>query len=153
MLITSSFVRNSKTPSDARTINLSCSQRFNSRISGSAMTPTSAAHLSPNDLVIASPGMFSVACQTLRVPSGRPVESRKESTRPPFLIILSYSSYSLPLWSRLNGNPFKTPSYSLAKTALESPTLGQNILLPTINTVTQVDPLKLRSRPLVAKSV
>jgi len=38
-------------------------------------------------------------------------------------------------------------SSSQASTALESPTLAQNILFPTIKTLTQVDPLKYKSIP------
>ena len=41
------------------------------------------------------------------------------------------------------------PAYSflLAKVALESPTFAQNTLLPTIKTLTQVDPENLRLMP------
>jgi hypothetical protein len=43
ILTTSSLERNSQTPSLAITINLSASVKFISRISGSAITPTSTA--------------------------------------------------------------------------------------------------------------
>jgi hypothetical protein len=38
-------------------------------------------------------------------------------------------------------------SFLLAKVALESPTLAQNTLFPTIRTLTQVDPEKRRLIP------
>lgn len=56
-LATSSFVKNSHTPSDAITINESVGLIWNSKISGRALTPTLCAILSPSDQDIASPGM------------------------------------------------------------------------------------------------
>ena len=64
MRTTSSFDKNSHTPSLAITMNLSDSLRFISRTSGSAMHPTYAAQWSPKDLDMAKPGMFSFRCQT-----------------------------------------------------------------------------------------
>ncbi len=55
---TYSFDRNSQTPSDAMTMNLSSGSSSKSSTSGSGLTPTEAATKSPNDLAIAKPGKF-----------------------------------------------------------------------------------------------
>ena len=61
--------RNSHTPSEANTMNLSSSVILNISISGSQITPAELAMLSPNDLLIASPGMSSSLSQTLYGPN------------------------------------------------------------------------------------
>ena len=100
--------------------------------------------------------MSSWRCQTLAGPNGLPCMSLYAATLPPELIILYCSSGSSALWSRFNGIPiilyWATPfgpaySFLLASVALESPTLAQNTLLPTIKTLTQVDPENLRLMP------
>lgn len=146
---------NSHTPSEARIKNLSASNKFISVISGIAFTPTSAAAWSPKLLDIARPGMSSCKCQTLAGPRGFPCISLYAATLPPLLIILYYSSGSSALWSLFKGIPvsFFCPlppgtSFILANVALESPTLAQKTLFPTINTLTQVDPENLRLIPL-----
>jgi len=59
---------------------------------GSAMTPTLEATSSPNDLVIASPGISSCFNQTLNGPIGFLSGSLNESILPPALMTLSASS-------------------------------------------------------------
>ena len=98
----SSLVINSQTPSLANTINLSSLQRSSSRISnqsqtntnlpGSHITPTRAATSSPNDLVIASPGISSFFNQTLNGPIALLFWSLKLSTLPPDWFIRAASS-------------------------------------------------------------
>ena len=147
---------NSHTPSLARIKNLSASIRFISVISGIALTPTSAAAWSPKLLDIARPGISSCICQTLAGPKGLPYISLYAATLPPAFKILYYSSGSSALWSLFKGIPTilnwfvpfgPVNSFLLAKVALESPTLAQNTLFPTIRTLTQVDPEKRRLIP------
>ena len=146
---------NSQTPSEANIINLSDSTRFISVISGIALTPTSAAAWSPNDLDMARPGMSSWRCHTLAGPNGLPLMSLYAATLPPLDNILYYSSGSSALWSLFRGIPINLwvfppgplTSFLLAKTALESPTFAQKTLFPTIRTETHVDPENLKLIP------
>ena len=71
-------------------------------------------------------------------------------------MILCCSSGSSALWSLLRGMPCilycddplgPATSFLLAKVALESPTLAQNTLLPTMSTLTQVEPENLKLIP------
>lgn len=80
-------------------MNLSSSSRDISKNSGSGLTPTDYATESPIDLLIASPGIFSVLSQTLCGPIGWPFGSQKGSTRPPLFLILLLSSFLSGLWS------------------------------------------------------
>lgn len=57
------------------------------KISGSAITPTDLAAISPNDLDIAKPGTSSLANQTLNAPYLFP-SIKLYSTLPPNFIIL-----------------------------------------------------------------
>ena len=146
MLAASSLEMNSHTPSLARIMKWSPSSRFISSISGDAITPTCAAAWSPNERVIASPGMSSLRCHTLRGPRGLPCMSRYGCTRPPFRNILASSSGSSALWSLFKGMAMRVsfcPTV-LTKTALESPTFAQKTLVPTIRTETHVEPENLR---------
>ena len=59
---------------------------------GSAVTPTLEATSSPNDLVIARPGISCSLSQTLNGPIGFLSGSLNESILPPFWIILLASS-------------------------------------------------------------
>lgn len=102
--------------------------------------------------------MSSCKCQTLAGPSGLPCMSLYAATLPPLLKILCYSSGSSALWSRLRGIPVKRfcpfppgTSFILASVALESPTFAQKTLLPTIRTLTHVDPENRRLIPLLLK--
>ena len=146
MLAASSLEMNSQTPSLARIMNWSPSMRFISRISGEAITPTQAAAWSPNDLVMASPGISSLRCQTLKGPNGFPFISLYGYTLPPFLNILASSSGSSALWSLFSGiaNIWSCLPVFRTSTALESPTFEQNIFVPTMSTDTHVDPLNLK---------
>ena len=66
------------------------------RISGSAITPTDLAAISPNDLDIAKPGTSSFANQTLYTPTLFP-STKLYSTLPPYLKIRFSSKVLLGL--------------------------------------------------------
>jgi len=99
---TSTFDINSQTPSDASRMNWSNSVSVYSIISGSGITPTDYATLSPIDLDMASPGTSSSWTQTLKGPIGSPFMSLKASTLPFCSIIRLYSSCSSGLWSHVS---------------------------------------------------
>jgi hypothetical protein len=67
------FERNSQTPSLAITTNLSFSVSVISVTSGSGITPTEWATLSPIDLDIAKPGMSSYLTHTHLGPNSSPL--------------------------------------------------------------------------------
>ena len=116
---------------------------------GSAITPASAPTLSPNDLVIASPGMSTVFSQTLSGPSGLPLTSFYCSILPPMLTILCLSCSSDGLWSLDRGMAFQLVFDTfLAKMALESPTFEQYSFFCLIKIETTVDPDKSQSNSL-----
>ena len=84
---------NSQIPSLAITMNLSSLFSSSSKNSGSGITPTELAIRSPMERLMASPGMFSSFSQTRAGPIGWPSGSRKGSTRPFDIKILSNSSF------------------------------------------------------------
>lgn len=59
---------------------------------GSAVTPTLEATSSPNDLVMANPGISSFLSHTLSGPIGFLSGSLNESILPPYFMILAASS-------------------------------------------------------------
>ena len=67
------------------------------KLPGSAITPTLAATLSPNDLLIANPGTSSSFNQTLEGPMNSLSSSLKGSILPPLRFILTDSSGSFGL--------------------------------------------------------
>ena len=89
---TSLFDMNSQTPSEAITINLSCSSSSISQISGSQITPTGLTISSPKDQLIARPGISISHSQTQYGPSYCPVfGSIIAYTHPPAFNILAFS--------------------------------------------------------------
>jgi len=140
------FSRNSHTPSLAITTTLSSFVNVYSDISGSALQPTLCATESPNERVIARPGTSSTLSQTLNGPKGLPLWSLYESILPLFLIIRSASSLSSGLWSLVRAvavhNYVSPPGTDLMTIPLESPTLAMYSFLPSVMTLTQVEPLK-----------
>ena len=116
---------------------------------GSAVTPTLDATSSPNDLVMARPGMSSFFNHTLRGPIGFLSWSLKESILPPYLMILAASSAWHGFWSLdmawAISLPATSPCFFLTTIPLESPTFEQNSFWPRVRTVTQVEPLNLIS--------
>jgi hypothetical protein len=109
------------------------------------VTPTECATLSPNALVIASPGISSFFSHTLKGPIGFLLWSLNESTRPPLKIILFASSGWHGFWSRLTAWLLRESLSILQTIARESPTLKQNNFYPKIRMLTQVLPLNLVS--------
>ena len=97
------FSRNSHTPSLARMMILSEGVMRSSEISGTAFTPTRHATWSPNDRVIARPGISSFLSQTRSGPTLLPWLSLYESMRPPAAKMTLASIGSSGLWSRVRG--------------------------------------------------
>ena len=116
---------------------------------GSAVTPTLDATSSPNDLVIARPGISSVLSQTLSGPIGLLSGSLNESILPPNLWILAASSAWQGFWSLEMAwamiLPVMSPCFFLTMMPLESPTFEQKSFWPMVSKVTQVEPLNLMS--------
>ena len=85
------LLRNSHTPSVAKTTKRSSSVSVVVLISGSANTPTLSAARSPNDRAMASPGMSMFLRHTRGTPHSK--------TRPPLPTMRASSSGRLGLWS------------------------------------------------------
>ena len=119
------------------------------------MTPTREATSSPKDRVIASPGISSLFSQTRRGPIGFLSGSRKESMRPPLVIIRVASSFWLGFWSRLMAWATILPSLPyFTMMPRESPTLTQKSFYPRVMMLTQVEPEKRMSiMPLNSSSL
>mmetsp|Transcript_10958 Transcript_10958/g.38014 ORF Transcript_10958/g.38014 Transcript_10958/m.38014 type:complete len:223 (+) Transcript_10958:758-1426(+) len=118
----SSDVTNSHSPSLAITTNLSLGSSSYLLTSGSVLTPTRCASMSPNARLIARPGIHAYLSHTLCGPTFVPCSSTSLSTRPPIDKIRFFSSSVSGLWSTDRSTVCITPPRSRASTARLSPT-------------------------------
>jgi hypothetical protein len=134
---------NSHIPSLAMIMNLSSGVSLCSTISGSGITPTDAAHVSPMALDIANPGSFYTELRTHTLAG--PISSFKLSlyaeTFPPQASIRHFSSRLSGLWSKDSGTADQPPIlFYRPITARESPTFPHVTKSPRTTTYTQVLP-------------
>lgn len=93
------FERNSQIPSLASSTILSNGVKALYVMSGSHAHPTECATVSPKDLDIASPGLFTFLTQTLWGPLNLPRQSCAYTTFPPIFMTLYISFGVSGLWS------------------------------------------------------
>ena len=110
-------------------------------ISGSWITPTAAAMLSPKLRDMARPGPLPSDYQTLAGPAGARPFSIIGRTIPPWLMILFCSSGRSGFWSMEIASAYHFPDINLPITARESPTFATVSSLSRITVVQHVLPL------------
>ena len=112
IFITFLLDKNSQTPSEARISALSISVTQKCFISGLCMTPAQTATSSPNDLLIANPGIWRFFSQTLEGPISLFLASLNHATLPP--LFFNPVLFFWQVWLMIPWESFSTPVFFLS---------------------------------------